>query len=99
MCMNIFVITGAGVSAESGLGTFRDRDGTGAWARFDPMKLATPEAFARDPTEVHTFYNARRRNLIAAKPNSAHFALARLETVLAERGNKLTLVTQNISFR
>jgi NAD-dependent deacetylase len=52
--------------------------------------------FARDPLEVHTFYNARRRNLIAAKPNAAHFALARLEMVLAERGGQLTLVTQNI---
>jgi NAD-dependent deacetylase len=71
MRMRIFVITGA----ESGLGTFRDKDGTGIWARFDPMKLATPEAFARDPHEVYAFYNARRQNLIAAKPNVAHFAL------------------------
>ncbi len=86
--MKIFVITGAGVSAESGLGTFRDINGTGIWGRFNPMKLATPEAFARDPTEVHAFYNARRRNLIAAKPNAAHFALPRLETVLAERTSK-----------
>jgi NAD-dependent deacetylase len=95
MRMRIFVITGAGVSAESGLGTFRDKDGTGIWARFDPMKLATPEAFARDPHEVYAFYNARRQNLIAAKPNVAHFALARLEMVLAERRGKLALVTQN----
>jgi NAD-dependent deacetylase len=72
MRMRIFVITGAGVSAESGLGTFRDKGGTGIWARFDPMKLATPEAFARDPHEVYAFYNARRQNLIAAKPNVAH---------------------------
>ena len=94
--MKIFVVTGAGVSAESGLGTFRDKSGTGIWARFDPMKLATPEAFARDPLEVHAFYNARRRNLITAKPNAAHVALARLEIALAERGGELTLVTQNI---
>ena len=94
--MRIFLVTGAGVSAESGLGTFRDKDGTGIWARFDPMKLATPEAFARDPLEVHAFYNARRRNLIAANPNAAHFALARLETALAVRGGELTVVTQNI---
>jgi NAD-dependent deacetylase len=60
------------------------------------MKLATPEAFAHDPVEVHAFYNARRRNLIAANPNAAHLALARLETALAERGGALTLVTQNI---
>jgi NAD-dependent deacetylase len=92
----IFVLTGAGVSAESGLGTFRDKDGTGIWAKFDPMRLATPEAFASDPDQVHAFYNARRRNLIGAKPNAAHLALARLETVLAERGGHLTLVTQNI---
>jgi NAD-dependent deacetylase len=62
--MRVFLITGAGVSAESGLGTFRDKDGTGIWTRFDPMKLATAEAFVRDPQEVHAFYNARRRNLI-----------------------------------
>ena len=96
MRMRVFLITGAGVSAESGLGTFRDKDGTGIWTRFDPMKLATAEAFVRDPQEVHAFYNARRRNLITAKPNAAHFALARLETALAERGGNLTLVTQNI---
>jgi NAD-dependent deacetylase len=50
--MRVFVVTGAGVSAESGLGTFREKGGTGIWTRFDPMKLATPEAFARDPQEV-----------------------------------------------
>ena len=90
------MVAGAGVSAESGLGTFRDKNDSGIWARFDPMKLATPEAFARDPLEVHAFYNARRRNLITASPNAAHFAFARLETALAERGGELTLVTQNI---
>ena len=89
--MRVFVVTGAGVSAESGLGTFRDKGGTGFWTRFDPMKLATPEAFVRDPLEVYAFYNARRRNLITAKPNAAHFALARLEGALAERGGNLTL--------
>jgi NAD-dependent deacetylase len=94
--VNIFVLTGAGVSAESGLGTFRDKDGTGIWARFDPMKLATPEAFARDPDKVHAFYNMRRRNLLAAEPNEAHRALARLEAELAGRGGSLFLCTQNI---
>jgi hypothetical protein len=94
--MNIFVVTGAGVSAESGLGTFRDKSGAGLWARSDPMKLATPEAFARDPKEVHAFYNLRRRNLLTAKPNAAHYACARLEAALDERGGTLTLVTQNI---
>ena len=96
MPRNIFVLTGAGISAESGLGTFRDKRGEGVWARFDPMKLATPEAFARDPETVLAFYDLRRRNLLNAKPNAAHFALARLEGALAEHGDCLTLVTQNI---
>jgi NAD-dependent deacetylase len=94
--MNIFVLTGAGVSAESGLGIFRDKAGTGIWAKFDPMKLATPEAFEANPEEVHAFYNMRRRNLLQAEPNPAHLALARLEATLAERGGNLFLCTQNI---
>jgi len=92
--LRLFVLTGAGISAESGLGTFRDQGGL--WKRFDPMKLATPEAFARDPQAVHAFYNARRCNLLAAEPNAAHEALARLEAGLAARGDELVLVTQNI---
>jgi NAD-dependent deacetylase len=96
MPKHVFVLTGAGVSAESGLGTFRDKQGEGIWARFDPMKLATPEAFATNPEEVLAFYDMRRRNLQNAKPNAAHFALARLESGLAARGGQLTLVTQNI---
>jgi NAD-dependent deacetylase len=92
--MKIFVLTGAGVSAESGLGTFRDRDGL--WSRFDPMKLATPEAFAHGPDDVHAFYNMRRQNLLSAEPNAAHRALARLEAGLLERGGSLFLCTQNI---
>jgi NAD-dependent deacetylase len=93
--MNIFVLTGAGISAESGLGTFRDRS-EGLWTRFDPHKLATPEAFARDPALVHSFYNLRRQNLVSAEPNAAHRALARLEQGLARRGGSLFLCTQNI---
>ena len=96
MPKHIFILTGAGVSAESGLGTFRDKRGEGIWARFDPMKLATPEAFARDPETVLAFYDSRRRNLINAKPNAAHFALARLEGALGALGGSLALVTQNI---
>jgi NAD-dependent deacetylase len=96
MPQNIFVLTGAGISAESGLGTFRDKRAEGIWAKFDPMKLATPEAFARDPEAVLAFYDLRRRNLLNAKPNAAHFALARLEDALAKCGDSLTLVTQNI---
>jgi NAD-dependent deacetylase len=96
MLQNVFVLTGAGISAESGLGTFRDPNGQGIWARFDPMKLATPEAFARDPGAVLAFYGLRRRNLMNAKPNAAHFALARAQAALAASGGSLTLVTQNI---
>jgi NAD-dependent deacetylase len=94
--MHIFVLTGAGISAESGLGTFRDKEGEGIWAKFDPMKLATPEGFASDPVGVHEFYNARRQNLLAARPNEAHQALARLQQGLTDIGGRLTLVTQNI---
>jgi NAD-dependent deacetylase len=92
--MNIFVLTGAGVSAESGLGTFRDKDGL--WSRFDPMKLATPEAFTHGPDQVHAFYNMRRQNLIAAEPNAAHYALARLESGLMERGSTLLGLEQDL---
>ncbi|GEP09723.1 NAD-dependent deacylase [Methylobacterium gnaphalii] len=90
----VFVLTGAGISAESGLGTFRDRGGI--WSRFDPMQLATPEAFARDPELVHEFYNLRRSGVVAASPNAAHTALARLENGLHERGATLFLCTQNV---
>ncbi len=92
--MNILILTGAGISAESGLGTFRDKGGL--WTRFDPMKLATPEAFARDPATVQAFYNARRQNLLAAEPNAAHSALARLEAELDRRGGTAAIVTQNV---
>jgi len=92
--VRLFVLTGAGISAESGLGTFRDRGGL--WQHFDPMKLARPEAFARDPQTVHAFYNARRRTLLEAHPNAAHAALTRLKADLAARGGDLVLVTQNI---
>jgi NAD-dependent deacetylase len=86
----IVILTGAGVSAESGLGTFRDRGGL--WTRYDLSDVATPEGFARDPALVHDFYNARRADALDAQPNAAHAALARLQ---AARGG-VTLVTQNI---
>ena len=92
--MKVFVLTGAGVSAESGLGTFRDKGGL--WAARDPAALATPEAFARDPDAVQAFYNARRASVLQAQPNAAHVALARLEAGLAAQGGVLTLVTQNV---
>lgn len=89
----IVVLTGAGISRESGLETFRDRDGI--WARVRLEDVATPEGFARDPRRVHEFYNARRRGLLdpAIRPNAAHSALAELE-----RGwpGGVLLVTQNI---
>ncbi len=92
--MNLFVLTGAGISAESGLKTFRDPGGL--WEDHDPMTLATPEAFARDPALVHRFYNWRRATAAKAEPNAAHQALAHLQRRLAERGDGLTLVTQNV---
>jgi NAD-dependent deacetylase len=86
----IVILTGAGVSAESGLGTFRDKGGL--WTRYDLSEVATPEGFARNPALVHDFYNARRANALEAAPNAAHAALARLQ---AGHGG-VTLVTQNI---
>ena len=90
----IFVLTGAGVSAESGLGTFRDKEGL--WARYDLNEVATPEGFARDAAKVHAFYDARRRNLLDASPNAAHMALARLQRGLEAGGGHVFLCTQNI---
>lgn len=91
---NIVVLTGAGVSAESGMGTFRDKDGI--WTRHSLEDVATPEGFARNPRLVHDFYNARRRALRHAAPNAAHAALARLEKSMGRAGGQLLLVTQNV---
>lgn len=85
------ILTGAGVSAESGLGTFRDVGGI--WSQYDLEEVATPQGFARNPQLVHDFYNARRANMRAAQPNAAHRALARL---IAAHPGQVTLVTQNI---
>lgn len=89
----IVILTGAGVSKESGLDTFRDPEGI--WARVRIEDVATPEAFARDPDRVHAFYNHRRAGLLSngVVPNAAHLALARLE---AEWPGDFLLVTQNI---
>ena len=89
--MKIVILTGAGISAESGLGTFRDKGGV--WTKYDLNEVATPEGFARNPEMVQAFYNARRENCLSSEPNAAHFALARLE---AEFKGRLTLVTQNV---
>jgi len=88
---HIVILTGAGVSAESGLGTFRDKDGL--WTRYDLAEVATPEGYARNPDLVLDFYNARRANCRAAEPNPAHAALARLQR---DWPGRVTLVTQNI---
>lgn len=87
----IVILTGAGISAESGLGTFRDEGGL--WSRHRIEDVATPEGFARDPGLVHRFYNARRQQAAAARPNAAHHALARLEAAYPGR---VTIVTQNV---
>jgi NAD-dependent deacetylase len=86
----VLVITGAGVSAESGIPTFRGKDGY--WRNLDPTKLATPEAFARDPNLLWDWYRERRQHIRRAKPNPAHQAIAKL----AERAGEFLLVTQNV---
>jgi len=88
---NIVILTGAGLSAESGISTFRDPDGV--WAKFDWQEVATPEGFARNPARVHEFYNMRRRDHARVAPNAAHHALARLERDLA---GSVLIVTQNV---
>jgi len=88
--MRIFVITGAGVSAESGIPTFRGKDGY--WRNLDPAKLATPEAFARDPELVWEWYRERRQRIRNAQPNAAHAAITRL----AQIADEFLLVTQNV---
>lgn len=93
MAEPIVILTGAGISRESGLATFRDADGI--WAKVRIEDVATPEAFARDPDRVQAFYNARRAQLRdpAVAPNAAHLALARLERAWPA---EVLLVTQNV---
>jgi NAD-dependent deacetylase len=88
---NIVILTGAGVSAESGLATFRGPDGL--WEGHRVEDVATPEAFARDPKLVHKFYDARREKLDIVEPNAAHLALARLDS---EWPGGLLIITQNV---
>lgn len=87
----IVILTGAGISAESGLGTFRDKGGL--WAQHRIEDVATPEGFARDPDLVHRFYNARRAQAAEAAPNAAHHALVDLA---AAWPGEVVLVTQNV---
>ncbi|MEP4980160.1 NAD-dependent deacylase [Ascidiaceihabitans sp.] len=88
---NIVILTGAGISAESGLGTFRDADGL--WAKHNIEDVATPEGFARNPQLVVDFYNMRRAEAQKAQANAAHIALAELETL---HTGAVTLITQNV---
>lgn len=91
----VVVLTGAGVSAESGIPTFRDAM-EGLWARFDPMQLATPEAFARRPRLVSRWYDERRLQCAACAPNPGHLALAEMERRVSAGGGRFTLLTQNV---
>jgi len=88
--MRVLVITGAGVSAESGIPTFRGKDGY--WRNLDPAKLATPEAFAKNPNLVWEWYRERRQRIRNAQPNAAHQAIAKL----AQHAREFLLVTQNV---
>lgn len=85
----VVVVTGAGISAESGLKTFRDSGGL--WEGYNVYDVATPEAWKRDPDMVQHFYNERRKSVLEAKPNAAHYALVKLEEKF-----QVTIVTQNI---
>lgn len=87
--MRIAVLTGAGISAESGLKTFRDSNGL--WEGHDVMEVASPEGFARNPEIVLDFYNQRRRQLLTVQPNAAHFALTELQ-----KKHDVTIITQNV---
>ncbi len=88
--MRVLVLTGAGVSAESGIPTFRGKDGY--WRNLDPAQLATPEAFTRDPKLVWQWYRERRQRIRNAQPNAAHQGIAKL----AARADEFLLVTQNV---
>ncbi len=89
MKKKIIILTGAGISAESGLKTFRDADGL--WEGYNIEDVATPEAWRRNPVLVQNFYNERRKSVIAAQPNAAHYALAELE-----KHFDTLIITQNI---
>jgi NAD-dependent deacetylase len=88
--MRVLVLTGAGVSAESGIPTFRGKDGY--WRKVDPTKLATPEAFEKNPQLIWDWYRERRQRIRNAQPNAAHEAIAKL----AQHGDEFLLVTQNV---
>ncbi len=88
----VVILTGAGISAESGIATFRGAGGL--WEGHRVEDVASPEGFAKDPTLVQKFYNLRRVGLKTVEPNAAHFALARLERELGPE--RVTVITQNV---
>ncbi len=92
---HVAVLSGAGVSAESGIPTFRDAL-EGYWSKYDPEQLATPEAFARDPELVTRWYDERRQKVSACQPNAAHLALVELENWLIDAGKSFVILTQNV---
>ena len=87
--MKIVILTGAGISAESGIKTFRDADGL--WEGHDVMEVASPQGFAKNPDLVYDFYNQRRRQLLTVQPNAAHFDLVKLEAQ-----HDVVIITQNV---
>ncbi len=89
MKKHIVVLTGAGISAESGIKTFRNSNGL--WEGHDVMEVASPEGFAKNPASVLDFYNQRRQQLLSVKPNQAHYDLAELE-----HQHNVTIITQNV---
>ncbi len=91
----VVALTGAGISAESGVPTFRDAQ-TSLWAKFRPEELATPAAFAANPRRVLEWYEWRRELVSRAQPNPAHHALAALENHVTAAGGEFTLITQNV---
>ncbi|GAB4163176.1 MAG: NAD-dependent protein deacylase [Planctomycetota bacterium] len=91
---HVVALTGAGVSADSGLRTFRGA--FGLWEGHRPEDVATPEAWRRDPASVWRFYQERRRQLLAVEPNAAHMAIAAFAEGIAAKGHRMTLVTQNV---
>ncbi len=90
----VVVLTGAGVSAESGVPTFRGAGGF--WRQFQAQDLATPQAFRRDPSLVWEFYHYRREVMLEKQPNPAHMAIAEAEQRLKSQGKRLVVITQNI---
>ncbi|MBP6496405.1 MAG: NAD-dependent deacylase [Psychrobacter sp.] len=91
----ICILTGAGISAESGIPTFRDKQ-TGLWENYSAEDLATPQAFTRDPNLVWSWYQWRRQQVASKKPNPAHIALAQWQYHSRSTHHQLTLITQNV---